>query len=90
VLAYVDERRFSAQGQSQVPEDIENVTLHFNVLVCIKGRLIELDGRKQGPIDHGETTPEHLLKDAVRVISKFMERDPESIQFSMVALIANT
>lgn len=51
-----------------------------------EGSLYELDGRKAGPVNHGPTTPESLLKDSVMVIRGFMERDPDNVQFNMVAL----
>jgi hypothetical protein len=51
-----------------------------------EGSLYELDGRKAGPVNHGPTTPESLLKDSVKVIRGFMERDPDNVQFNMVAL----
>ncbi|KMS94542.1 hypothetical protein BVRB_020370, partial [Beta vulgaris subsp. vulgaris] len=56
----------TAQGQSEVPENVENVNLHFNALVCVDGRLIELDGRKKQPIDHGSTTIQSFLQDAAQ------------------------
>ncbi|CEP03230.1 Ubiquitin carboxyl-terminal hydrolase [Plasmodiophora brassicae] len=77
----------AAQGQSDLPDDLENVNLHFVTLTCIRGRLYELDGRKKGPIDHGPTSREALLHDAVAVVKQFMGRDPDSVRFSMVAIV---
>jgi ubiquitin carboxyl-terminal hydrolase L3 len=48
-----------AQGQSAVVEDTWN---HFVAFVEKEGSLFELDGRKDGPINHGPTTPETLLE----------------------------
>lgn len=39
---------------------------HFVCFVVKDGHLYELDGRKHAPINHGPSTPETLLQDAVR------------------------
>eukprot|EP00531_Pseudo-nitzschia_arenysensis_P007859 CAMPEP_0116143144 /NCGR_PEP_ID=MMETSP0329-20121206/15291_1 /TAXON_ID=697910 /ORGANISM="Pseudo-nitzschia arenysensis, Strain B593" /LENGTH=243 /DNA_ID=CAMNT_0003638439 /DNA_START=69 /DNA_END=800 /DNA_ORIENTATION=- len=64
----------------------EDILTHFVALVCVQNRLYELDGRKQGPVDHGPTSQATLLKDAIRVIQKFMARDPTEMRFTMTAL----
>eukprot|EP01006_Ploeotia_vitrea_P023219 TRINITY_DN55663_c0_g1_i1.p2 TRINITY_DN55663_c0_g1~~TRINITY_DN55663_c0_g1_i1.p2 ORF type:complete len:258 (+),score=151.39 TRINITY_DN55663_c0_g1_i1:31-774(+) len=74
------------EASSEVPEDLENVNLHFNAFVCVEGCLYELDGRKAFPINHGKTSPDTLLADAVAVVKKFMARDPNNIRFNMVSL----
>jgi len=63
-----------------------NDNLHFIALIHHQGLLVELDGRKGGPIIHGTTTAETLLKDAVKVVSEFMGRDADDIRFNMTAL----
>lgn len=52
----------------------------------INDRLYELDGRKDGAVDHGTTTKETFLKDACAVIKGFMARDPSEIRFTIIAL----
>lgn len=47
---------------------------------------ITLDGRKAFPINHGPTSADTLLEDACNVVKKFMERDPEEVKFTIVAL----
>ncbi|EGB09677.1 hypothetical protein AURANDRAFT_24113 [Aureococcus anophagefferens] len=66
---------------------------HFICFVEHGGRLFELDGRtldgagRAFPVDHGPTTPESLVEDAAKVIrDDFMARDPESLDFNVVAL----
>jgi ubiquitin carboxyl-terminal hydrolase L3 len=66
--------------------DAMQTNLHFISFVAVDGDLYELDGRKAGPVNHGPTTPETLLQDAVKVIQGFMQRDPNNVQFNMVAL----
>jgi ubiquitin carboxyl-terminal hydrolase L3 len=51
----------------------------------VDGHLYELDGRKSGPINHGDCTEETLLTRAVEVIKGFMARDPEEMRFTIVA-----
>ena len=49
--------------------------------------LYELDGRRDAPISHGNTSPQTLLQDAFKVIqSEFMARDPAELRFTVLAL----
>ncbi|XP_078077717.1 ubiquitin carboxyl-terminal hydrolase isozyme L3 isoform X2 [Mustelus asterias] len=78
---------FSAQeGQTEAPSIDEKVDLHFITFVNVDGYLYELDGRKPFPINHGATTADHFLEDAVEVCKKFMQRDPDELRFTVVAL----
>ena len=52
------------------------------------GHLYELDGRKSGPVNHGPSSPDSLLEDATSVVKRFMERDPEELRFTIIALAA--
>jgi ubiquitin carboxyl-terminal hydrolase L3 len=73
-------------GQSAVVDD---TYLHFVALVEKGGNLYELDGRKETPINHGPTTQDTFLNDAVRVVKAFMDRDPEELRFTMVAFVTS-
>jgi hypothetical protein len=53
--------------------------------VC--GRLWELDGSKAGPVDHGPSSREALLRDAAEVARKFIAAS-DSLNFTMLALAA--
>merc|ERR1712038_820584 len=65
----------------------DKVETHFVSIVNVNGELVELDGRKDGPIRHGPTTEMSLLKDACqKVVKKFMERDPGEVRFTILAL----
>ncbi|MXQ93593.1 hypothetical protein E5288_WYG018893 [Bos mutus] len=76
------------EGQTEAPNIDEKVDLHFIALVHVDGHLYELDGRKPFPINHGETSDETLLEDAIEVCKKFMERDPDELRFNAIALSA--
>lgn len=54
----------------------------------VDGYIYELDGRKSLPINHGKSSPETLLEDAVAVVKEFMVRDPEELRFTIIALAA--
>ncbi|XP_051882294.1 ubiquitin carboxyl-terminal hydrolase isozyme L3 [Pristis pectinata] len=78
---------FSAQeGQTEAPSLDEKVDLHFISFVNVDGHLYELDGRKPFPINHGDTTADSLLEDAIEVCKKFMQRDPDELRFTVMAL----
>jgi ubiquitin carboxyl-terminal hydrolase L3 len=64
----------------------DDIVTHFIALVHVEGRLYELDGRKEGPIDHGPTTPNTLLSDSTAVVKKFMAKDPQEMRFTILAL----
>ncbi|XP_078258421.1 ubiquitin carboxyl-terminal hydrolase isozyme L3 [Rhinoraja longicauda] len=78
---------FSAQeGQTEAPSLDEKVDLHFISFVNVDGHLYELDGSKPFPINHGDTTDDCLLVDAIDVCKKFMQRDPDELRFTVMAL----
>ncbi|KAH0643017.1 ubiquitin carboxyl-terminal hydrolase isozyme L3-like isoform X1 [Solanum tuberosum] len=70
-------------GDTEVPV---NVDTHFICFTCVDGQLYELDGRKSGPISHGTSTPSSLLQDAAKVIQKMMQKNPDSMNFNVIAI----
>eukprot|EP01023_Acetabularia_acetabulum_P002153 TRINITY_DN10827_c0_g2_i3.p2 TRINITY_DN10827_c0_g2~~TRINITY_DN10827_c0_g2_i3.p2 ORF type:complete len:245 (-),score=58.49 TRINITY_DN10827_c0_g2_i3:1175-1909(-) len=75
------------KGDTAPPPLEEVVNLHFVCLVEKNGRLYELDGRKICAIDHGASSRETFVKDAVKVVKKFIERT-ESLNFNLISLAA--
>jgi len=74
-------------GQTAAPEATADVDAHFICFVEKDGDLYELDGNKAFPINHGPTAGD-LLGTAAQVIkAKFMDQDPESVEFNMMALV---
>uniref|UniRef100_A0A8K9XIN6 Ubiquitin carboxyl-terminal hydrolase n=1 Tax=Oncorhynchus mykiss TaxID=8022 RepID=A0A8K9XIN6_ONCMY len=50
----------AVQGQCRVEAD--NVNFHFITFVNVKGQLYELDGRMEGPVNHGTTKDDSFIK----------------------------
>lgn len=76
-------------GQSVVPDRPEDCMLHFVCFIEKGGFLLELDGRKPFPVNHGPCTADDLLGAAIQVIKNdFMATDPGSNLFSAVAYSA--
>lgn len=81
-------KELAMEGQTEAPDANEPVNYHFVAFVHKDGNLYELDGRKSFPINHGPATSNTLLEDAAKVCQQYMERDPEELHFTVVALTA--
>ncbi|GFR86425.1 ubiquitin carboxyl-terminal hydrolase [Elysia marginata] len=75
------------QGDTRAPSVDERVKAHFVTFVNFNGSLYELDGRKEGPVFHGSTSDESVLEDSIEVVKKFMARDPDNVNFNVMALV---
>ena len=76
------------EGKTAIPS---KVTTHFITFVEVDGSLYELDGTKEGPVNHGPCKPFELLKKSTAAIQQFIERDPGELRFTIMALgSANT
>mmetsp|Transcript_12102 Transcript_12102/g.25789 ORF Transcript_12102/g.25789 Transcript_12102/m.25789 type:complete len:263 (+) Transcript_12102:42-830(+) len=65
----------------------DDIDLHFVAFVNANDKLYELDGRvDQGPVCHGRTTQQTLLRDACGVVKQWMEADPDDMRFTILAL----
>lgn len=65
---------------------LDKVNHHFIALVNVNGELFELDGRKNFPVKHGDTTEDKFLTDAAAVCKQFMARDPNELRFTILAV----
>ncbi|KAL6466746.1 hypothetical protein MHYP_G00245500 [Metynnis hypsauchen] len=74
----------AAEGQCRPEAD--KVNFHFITFVNVNGQLYEFDGRMEGPVKHGETTPNSFVMDAAKVCRGFIEREKGEVRFSAVAL----
>ncbi|KAJ6621320.1 peptidase C12 ubiquitin carboxyl-terminal hydrolase 1 [Mycena sp. CBHHK59/15] len=84
----------ASSGQSAVPTDLDT-NLHFTCFVQAPSsrgpdsegstmRVVELDGRRAGPIDRGDCT--NFLSDVAKIIKDNFVADSSSMQFSMMSL----
>lgn len=77
------------EGQTEAPEPLTPINHHFVAFVEVDGHLYELDGRRSGPVDHGPTTADKLVDDAAAICRQYIERDPNDVRFTVVALSAS-
>ncbi|XP_033219321.1 ubiquitin carboxyl-terminal hydrolase-like isoform X2 [Belonocnema kinseyi] len=80
-------KELSQEGQSTVPSEDEPVLHHFVAFVQKDGHIYELDGRKTSPVNHGNSAPASFLENVARVCQEYMQRDPNEIRYTMVALV---
>ncbi|KAG0299971.1 Ubiquitin carboxyl-terminal hydrolase isozyme L3 [Dissophora globulifera] len=83
-LARVHESHASS-GQTETPDLADDVDLHYVCLIERDGSLYELDGNKPYPINHGNTSKDTFLIDAINVAKEFVKRDPDNLNFSVIA-----
>ncbi|CAE7227458.1 unnamed protein product [Rhizoctonia solani] len=83
----------ATSGQSDVPApDHLDTNLHFACFVIAPSpetqekRLIELDGRRAGPVDHGPCEQEKLLESVAKIVKERYIPVSSSINFSMLSL----
>ena len=76
------------EGQTRAPDREDKVDYHFVCFVHVDGGLYELDGRKSGPILKGKCSPDTFLNEAAAACKEYMTRDPDNINFTIVALTA--
>jgi ubiquitin carboxyl-terminal hydrolase L3 len=81
-----DQATSSEDNQTDRGNIEDKLTTHFVALVNVNNKLYELDGRKQGPVLHGDTTEMTMLQDACKVVKVFMDRDPGEMRFTILAL----
>jgi ubiquitin carboxyl-terminal hydrolase L3 len=81
-------QELALEGQTAAPDADENVNYHYVALTNVDGTLFELDGRKNFPVPHGDTSDQCFLADAAIVCKKFMARDPKELRFTILALTA--
>lgn len=80
-------KQIAQEGQTEAPQPETPVNNHFVAFVQVDGSIYELDGRKEFPINHGPIPkPEAFLERAVEVCKEYIKRQPDNVQFSVVAL----
>jgi len=76
-----DNKKIKEEGEGE-----EEVDYHFISFVQKDAMLIELDGCKSFPVNHGNTSEENFLRDAIKVIRKHYFETLGVIQFALMAL----
>lgn len=75
----------AVQGATEVK--VEGVEHHFICFTSVEGHLFELDGRKSGPVCHGEIKEASMLHAAARVIKEaYIAPNPDLCEFAMMSL----
>ncbi|PCH44289.1 peptidase C12 ubiquitin carboxyl-terminal hydrolase 1 [Wolfiporia cocos MD-104 SS10] len=87
----------ASSGQTAAPDPNANTELHFTCFVQAPNpprsdvaspdpmRLLELDGRRVGPVDRGAST--NLLEDVAKFVKEQYVSQTASMHFSMIALV---
>lgn len=74
-------------GQTEAPQPESPVNNHFVAFVQVDDSIYELDGRKEFPINHGPVSAqEAFLEKAAKICQDYIARQPDAVQFSVVAL----
>mmetsp|Transcript_327 Transcript_327/g.1139 ORF Transcript_327/g.1139 Transcript_327/m.1139 type:complete len:124 (+) Transcript_327:3-374(+) len=75
----------AVQGATEVK--IEGVEHHFVCFTSVEGVLYELDGRKSGPVCHGEIQEPSMLHAAARTIREvYIAPNPDICEFAMMSV----
>ena len=76
----------ASQGQTAAPRPNADLEFHFVSLVEVQGRLYELDGNNDGPLDIGPVGADGFLSTAVRHVKEaYIAPFPDS-HFSLITL----
>lgn len=80
--------RCESLGQSESPTSVGEIDTHFVAFVNRQGTILELDGRRDGPVNRGKIADNSDFGLAVLdvVQSVFVANNPEDIRFSILAL----
>lgn len=78
-------------GETEAPPAQDQIETHYVCFCrsCKDGHLYELDGRRTGPIDHGEIPDDVLCDKSIETIQNFFKADPLA-SFSLMAMVAAT
>jgi ubiquitin carboxyl-terminal hydrolase L3 len=77
----------ASMGQTATPDAEDEVNHHFITFIrSSAGHLLELDGMKPGPVDHGSCSAEELFQKAVGIIRDGMMTKTSDLTFSALGL----
>lgn len=77
----------AGQGDTEAPEATAEIDFHYVCLAAKDGELVELDGRRKGPVFRGKLDGEDVLCPlGLNVIQEFLQRESDN-SFSMIGLV---
>lgn len=77
----------ASTGQTETPAVEDNVDAHFIAFVLgPKNTLLELDGMKPGPVNHGACSADDLFARAIKIVREDMMSKTSDVNFSVLAL----
>lgn len=80
--------KVAQEGQTSAPNLEDKVDYHYVAFIERGENLFELDGRKSAAINCGSTSKNTFLRDAAKQCQNYMSRDPENLNFVVIALAA--
>merc|ERR1711974_74385 len=83
-----DEAADDDAAQTETPERNDSVDAHFICFSHADGEVYELDGRKAFPINHGKFLEGGFMTTVAKIVKeKFMDLDPQNVNFNLCALV---
>ena len=80
-----DSKELEALHSSVASGEADDVDTHFIAFIEKAGNLIELDGRKAGPVNHGACRD--FLPSLIQLVkTRYIETRPDEVRFSLIAL----
>uniref|UniRef100_A0A915KK00 Ubiquitin carboxyl-terminal hydrolase n=1 Tax=Romanomermis culicivorax TaxID=13658 RepID=A0A915KK00_ROMCU len=73
-------------GDTRPPAAGDEVDFHFICLANIGNHAYELDGRRDGPIDHGKVESENFFGKALSICEQYAKQAPDTITFTGLVL----
>jgi len=80
-------KEHAVKGDTRAERDAK---AHFVCYIEKEGNVIELDGRREAPLNKGKIEGKSLGQKASRIIRQYMEMDKGEVKFSVMALCPPT
>jgi hypothetical protein len=89
-VASSDVAQTSCPGRDAAPLDHHFVAFVKGLTPVGDMRVLELDGTKKQPVDHGACTPSDFLSRVGEVVQRIMALDPDQIEYALIALTGSS
>lgn len=84
--AAIEAAHAEAERESEARDRSSNKNLHFIAFVDINNTVVELDGRRPGPVSRNNTCGDFLSATVQVIREKYMNISPDAMRFNMMAL----